>query len=282
VARAVCRCRAQRVLHQGSARIKGHGNPLHGQPRKDKQDTRAETELATPAIPPPAAAVPGEAAGRTRQSGEGPRAGGICHDLRTPLNAILEWAQAARAVPDMSTDLNEALSRIEANTWLQGLLINDILDLPKSAAGGLRVECQPVDLKRRGRGGAVGYRAKCGGRTDSGRVETCLILGPSPGQSSAASASRMEPADRRRQVHPTMARACVEVSGVPRLLPEDQRKQVGHDRWNNEAEYADQRLRGTFRTALQATRSQRPLVANARWIVLVEEHDTVFTGHIAS
>jgi signal transduction histidine kinase len=70
----------------------------------------------------------------------------ICHDLRTPLNAILGWAQVARAAPDDHAGLGEALSRIEANARLQGMLLNDILDLARSAAGTLRIERQPVDL----------------------------------------------------------------------------------------------------------------------------------------
>jgi signal transduction histidine kinase len=70
----------------------------------------------------------------------------VCHDLRTPLNAILGWAQVARACPGDGGALREAISRIEANARLQGMLISDILDLARSAAGMLRVERQPLDL----------------------------------------------------------------------------------------------------------------------------------------
>jgi signal transduction histidine kinase len=70
----------------------------------------------------------------------------VCHDLRTPLNAILGWAQVARLAGNDAAELSQALSRIEANARLQGVLINDILDVAKSAAGVLHVERRPVDL----------------------------------------------------------------------------------------------------------------------------------------
>jgi signal transduction histidine kinase len=70
----------------------------------------------------------------------------VCHDLRTPLNAILGWAQVARSVRNDAAELGEALSRIEANARVQGMLINDILDLARSAAGMLHIERRPVDL----------------------------------------------------------------------------------------------------------------------------------------
>jgi diguanylate cyclase len=70
----------------------------------------------------------------------------ICHDLRTPLNAIAAWAQVARASVEDTDQLDEALSHIDSNAHLQAMLINDILDLARSAAGTLRIERQPVDL----------------------------------------------------------------------------------------------------------------------------------------
>ena len=70
----------------------------------------------------------------------------ICHDLRTPLNAIAAWAQVARVSLTDTAQLDEALSHIDSSVHLQGMLINDILDLAKSAAGTLRIERQLVDV----------------------------------------------------------------------------------------------------------------------------------------
>ena len=72
----------------------------------------------------------------------------VCHDLRTPLNAILAWTQLAGAAPADGGDLREALSRIESNARSQAMLINDILDLAKSANGTLRISRDPVDLTK--------------------------------------------------------------------------------------------------------------------------------------
>jgi signal transduction histidine kinase len=70
----------------------------------------------------------------------------VCHDLRTPLNAMLGWAQLARSRQLGGVELDEVLSRIEDSGRLQAQLINDILDLAKSASGTLRIERRQVDL----------------------------------------------------------------------------------------------------------------------------------------
>jgi signal transduction histidine kinase len=72
----------------------------------------------------------------------------ICHDLRTPLNAILGWAQVGRLGSTGGSELDEALSRIDASARLQAKLINDILDLAKGANGTLRIDRQRVDLNQ--------------------------------------------------------------------------------------------------------------------------------------
>ena len=71
----------------------------------------------------------------------------VCHDLRTPLNAIMAWAQVADTAPVNSDELHEALSRIELNARSQSLLINDILDLAKSADGTLHLTRKPTDVR---------------------------------------------------------------------------------------------------------------------------------------
>ena len=70
----------------------------------------------------------------------------ICHDLRTPLGAIMAWAQLARVKSIGREELDHALSRIEENARMQAALINDVLDLARSASGALRIERAPVDL----------------------------------------------------------------------------------------------------------------------------------------
>lgn len=70
----------------------------------------------------------------------------IGHDLRTPLGAITGWAQLARVPTIGREELDHALSRIEENARLQAVLINDILDLARSASGTLRIDRAPVDV----------------------------------------------------------------------------------------------------------------------------------------
>ncbi|HZL37251.1 MAG TPA: HAMP domain-containing sensor histidine kinase [Tepidisphaeraceae bacterium] len=70
----------------------------------------------------------------------------ICHDLRTPLNAILGWAQVARCASPAIAECNEAFDGIENNVRAQAALIDDILDLARSASGELRIERGLVDL----------------------------------------------------------------------------------------------------------------------------------------
>jgi signal transduction histidine kinase len=70
----------------------------------------------------------------------------VSHDLRTPLGAITGWAQLARVKSMGRAELDQALSRIEENARLQAVLINDILDLARSASGTLRIEQVPVDM----------------------------------------------------------------------------------------------------------------------------------------
>jgi signal transduction histidine kinase len=59
---------------------------------------------------------------------------------------MLGWAQLARSRQLGGVELDEALSRIEDSGRLQARLINDILDLAKSASGTLRIERRQVDL----------------------------------------------------------------------------------------------------------------------------------------
>ena len=71
----------------------------------------------------------------------------VCHDLRTPLNAIMAWAQLAGVAPVNSDELREALAPIELNVRSQSMLINDILDLAKSANGTLRITRELIDVR---------------------------------------------------------------------------------------------------------------------------------------
>ena len=69
----------------------------------------------------------------------------IIHDLRNPLNVILGWSRRARGkIGDTKSD--EAFMHIEEQVRIQANLIDDILDLVKSASGTLRLELKPLDL----------------------------------------------------------------------------------------------------------------------------------------
>lgn len=71
----------------------------------------------------------------------------VSHELRTPLTSILGWSSLLRA-----TDFDEemkalALTSIEQSARLQARLIEDLLDVSRMAAGKLRIDMAPMDLR---------------------------------------------------------------------------------------------------------------------------------------
>jgi signal transduction histidine kinase len=71
----------------------------------------------------------------------------LSHELRTPLNALLGWTQLLRTRHDDPAFRERALESIERNAHAQTVLINDLLDLSRVAAGKLRLAVQPVDVE---------------------------------------------------------------------------------------------------------------------------------------
>jgi signal transduction histidine kinase len=72
----------------------------------------------------------------------------LSHELRTPLNAMLGWAQVLRLGkldPEASA---RALETIERNARSQAQLIADLLDVSRIITGKLRLDLQPVELRR--------------------------------------------------------------------------------------------------------------------------------------
>jgi signal transduction histidine kinase len=70
----------------------------------------------------------------------------LSHELRTPLNAIVGWV---RMLLDGSVEEGKkrrALEVIDRNAALQVRLVDDILDVSRIIAGGLRLEVRAIDL----------------------------------------------------------------------------------------------------------------------------------------
>jgi|RhiMethySRZTD1v2_1073278.scaffolds.fasta_scaffold27502_6 PAS domain S-box-containing protein len=71
----------------------------------------------------------------------------LSHELRTPLNAVLGWTRMLRrgTIPPERTD--SILDTIERNAAAQMQIIEELLDLSSMAAGNLRLNIAPVDLR---------------------------------------------------------------------------------------------------------------------------------------
>ena len=70
----------------------------------------------------------------------------LSHELRTPLNAILGWARMLREGTLDEEKTRKALEVIDRNASLQVRLVEDILDVSRIIAGGLKLDVRPVDL----------------------------------------------------------------------------------------------------------------------------------------
>jgi signal transduction histidine kinase len=72
----------------------------------------------------------------------------LSHELRTPLNAMLGWAQVLRLGKLDPAASARALETIERNARSQAQLIADLLDVSRIITGKLRLDLQPVELRR--------------------------------------------------------------------------------------------------------------------------------------
>lgn len=72
----------------------------------------------------------------------------LSHELRTPLNAMLGWAQVLRLGKLDGPAAARALETIERNARAQAQLIADLLDVSRIITGKLRLDVQPVELRR--------------------------------------------------------------------------------------------------------------------------------------
>lgn len=71
----------------------------------------------------------------------------VNHELRTPLTSIITFAQVARKScgPDREAD-RRAWDHIEKNSQILLGMINDMLDIARSDAGTVHVNCEAIDL----------------------------------------------------------------------------------------------------------------------------------------
>jgi signal transduction histidine kinase len=72
----------------------------------------------------------------------------VSHELRTPLTSILGWTTLLRSRGADAATTQLALASIEQSARLQARLVEDLLDVSRSAAGKLRVNLAPVDLRQ--------------------------------------------------------------------------------------------------------------------------------------
>jgi CheY-like chemotaxis protein len=68
----------------------------------------------------------------------------LSHELRSPLSAILGWAGWLRKRARDPQGVAEAVNVIERNARAQRHLVDDLLDVTHIAAGGLRIEQEPL------------------------------------------------------------------------------------------------------------------------------------------
>jgi len=72
----------------------------------------------------------------------------LSHELRTPLNAVYGWARLLRSGQIAGEASERALDAIIRNANAQIQLIDDLLDVSRVIAGKIRLDVQPVDLRR--------------------------------------------------------------------------------------------------------------------------------------
>jgi signal transduction histidine kinase len=70
----------------------------------------------------------------------------ISHELRTPLNAIMGWAQMLRKGQVPRDKHAHAIDVIHRNATAQSMLVEDVLDVSRAAAGSLRLSKTVVDV----------------------------------------------------------------------------------------------------------------------------------------
>jgi PAS domain S-box-containing protein len=70
----------------------------------------------------------------------------VSHELRTPLNAISGYAQLLRVRPSDTSLIAKASEVIQRSADTQARIIDDLLDMSRIAAGGLRLDLQPTNL----------------------------------------------------------------------------------------------------------------------------------------
>ncbi len=70
----------------------------------------------------------------------------ISHELRTPLNAIVGWAQMLRKGQVPPDKQLHAIEVIHRNAVTQAMLVEDVLDVSRAAAGRLSLTLAPVDV----------------------------------------------------------------------------------------------------------------------------------------
>jgi PAS domain S-box-containing protein len=70
----------------------------------------------------------------------------ISHELRTPLNAVLGWTRMLATGSLDEPGRVKAVQVIERNAQAQARLIDDLLDVSRFVAGGVRLELRPTDI----------------------------------------------------------------------------------------------------------------------------------------
>ncbi|MBS1818346.1 MAG: DUF4118 domain-containing protein [Acidobacteria bacterium] len=70
----------------------------------------------------------------------------LSHELRTPINAILGWSQILSTAEPTPDRLRKGLDTISRNARLQARMVEELLDMSRIVAGGLRLELRRVDV----------------------------------------------------------------------------------------------------------------------------------------
>ncbi|TMB59685.1 MAG: response regulator [Deltaproteobacteria bacterium] len=72
----------------------------------------------------------------------------LSHELRTPLSAVVVWARLLGNGKLEATKMPRALEAIERNVASLTRLVEDLTDVSRIAAGKLRLQAEPVDLRK--------------------------------------------------------------------------------------------------------------------------------------
>ena len=123
------------------------------------------------------------------------------HELRTPLNAILGWSAMLEQTASLDARTSKGLQSISRNTRALAQLVDDLLDVSRMISGKMRLDVAPMDLGDVVEAAVETILPAASAKDIGIHVAVDPASRTMTGDATQASASGVEPALERRQVH---------------------------------------------------------------------------------